>query len=443
MASKHKIRKHCFAGLESVALLLSSLMFVPGLSQAQVGFTLATGLEYIENPLRQGPSDDIDYLSSTTASIVMDRQTKRFGTTLNYSANRQEYRYDIRNDQGIVNGLGIFTFKAIPNVFSWQVTNARFNELVDASLPDIPDNRQDINTLTTGPVINLPINAVTLMGFSSQHGIVSFEQTDTLEQDRHSYNFYVSRIVSRLMQASLRASYTESQIDAIPGSDYTFLNLSASLEFNTDDYSLSAELGQYSTERLGLQSDNPIYVFSGAVRVNSRLELTADFAQQVDDLVSDLRGPGPVDQFFEDSDRSLGATFGNSNQPNLYERESINFGATYAVDSAFSLDVRYTNNQRTSIGFFAEEDDESISANLGLPLPAQTRLTMAISATKSKRNFSIRGLQDRDDFRVSGRYRLADRIGLTFFMAEVSQTADFELDNYDGLAVGVGLEYAR
>ena len=27
-----------------------------------MAFTLATGLEYIENPLRQGPSDDIDYL---------------------------------------------------------------------------------------------------------------------------------------------------------------------------------------------------------------------------------------------------------------------------------------------------------------------------------------------------------------------------------------------
>lgn len=430
--------------LPNWTLLTIAFVSLPNLATAQFGFTASSTVDYIENPQRLGDSDETDMLSSTTLSAALLRQTKYFDTNLNYSANRQEYQDDTLNDQSRVEGNGSISWKAIPDLFSWRVSNMRSNQLVDASQPNISDNRQIIDYTSTGPVLFMPLGNSTLVNFSADYGVVGYEQSRDLKQNRNSFNLSVSRVLTQRITGSIRTSYNNVDFNNPLLPAYTFSNIAASLQFSSEDYNLNAEVGQYSSKRLGQNSTHPMLILSMLYRVNSQLEISGDYSLSVDDLISDIGGPGAVDQFFQDSGPDLGNTFGNSNIQNTYERESHSIGATYTVESTFSLGVRYTNNQRSAIGIIGQENDERLSANFRLPLPQQPGLSINSSVQISRRNFSAaRGVQDRADTRIGANYQLTDRLDLTFSVSNVEQSGSLAIDNFDGRTISLGLSFTR
>lgn len=425
-------------------LVTLATVFLPAYVNAQFGFTATSSIEYIENPQRQGASDETDLLSSTTLNATLLRQTKYFDSNLNYSANQQEYRDNLLNDRSRVEGNGSITWNAIPEFFSWRVANMRSNQLVDAAGPNTPDNRQIIDYTSTGPIFNLPIGNSTLVNFGADYGVVGYEESRGQEQNRSSYNLSVSRVLTQRLTGSIRSSYTDVDFDNPLLSAYTFYSLAANVQLNSEDYTLSAEVGQYNSERFGQSSSHPTFTLSALYRVNSQFEVSGEYSRSVDDLVSNIEGSGTVDQFFQDSGPELGNTFGNTNNSNFYERESQGIGATYTAESAFSLSLRYTSNQRSSIGLIREENDERLTANFRLPLPQQPRLTINSSAQFSKRSISAaRGIQDRTELRLGANYKLIERLNLTFSMSNVKQVGDLAIDNFDGLNVSLGLTFTR
>ncbi len=436
-----KLRFSCWSAYFT---LVFGIVALPQFAIAQFGFTAASSIEYIENPQRLGSSYESELLSSTTLSAALLRQTKYFDTNLNYSANRQEYQEDLLNDQSRVEGNGSITWKAIPDLFSWQFSNMRSNQLVDASQPDISDNRQIIDYTSTGPVIFLPLGNSTFVNIAADFGTVGYEQSRGLEQNRNSYSLNVTRALTQRLTGSLSSSYTTVDYNNPFLSAYTFLNFAANLQFSGEDYSLSADIGESQSKVLGRSSRHPMFILSALYRVNSQLELSGNYSIRVDDLISNLGAPSIVDQFFQDSSPELGDTFGNSNISNSYERESHSIGATYTIESMFSVNLRYTNNQRASIGAAGEENDERLSVNLILPFPQQPRLTINSSVQLSKRNFSAaRGIQDRTNLRVGANYKLTNKLNLTFSTSNVEQSGSFPSENFEGQNISLGLTFTR
>lgn len=430
-----------FVGLTAIS---SALILFPITTFAQLEFNAGSSLDYIENPQRENSSDETDLLSTNTVGVTSLRQTKLFDTTFNYTANSQEYSENLLNDRSRVEGNGSVTWKAMPEFLSWRVSNSRSNQLINASQPDVSDNRQIIDYTATGPSIVIPFQNSTYATFDANFGIVGYEESEQQNQNRNTYSFNITRIISQAISASIRSTYTTTEFDEslIPG--YSFYDISGNIQLRNIDYEISAEIGEYKTNRSGQESSHPTFRVDGLYRINSRLEITGEFTKSIDDLVSDINNQGRIDQFFQDSDATLGQTFGNSNLSNIYKRESASIGANYTIESLLNIGVRYSQNQRSSIVSSGEENDDRLSINLRLPLPQLPRVTINSSAVFSERDFAIdRAIQSRTDFRLGAAYQLTERLSLLLSFFESNQSSDLIADNYDSRNLSLGLSFTR
>lgn len=435
--------KRSISVVSGLALVIATGLFIPAPAIAQLGLTASASAEYMDNPRRLPGKDEQDTRYNTTLAATLQRQTRRFDTAINYSVNRQDNVNDVLNDISRVDGNGLLAWKAIPDFLTWNLSNTRSNQVILIAEPDTPDNRQIVDITSTGPSFSVPLGNSTFANFSADYSLVSFEVSELQEHKRNSYNFALSRFVSRGMIASFRTSFTGTSFDQPFVPDYSFFNYSLNLQLDREVYQFNAEIGEYHTERAGQDTSYPTYSLSGIFQVNSRLEISGDFSRRVEDLISDINNQSVVNQFFQDSGPELGQTFGNSNAPNFFESETMSIGATYTMESAANFGLRYSRNQRSGVGALGEQNDERLAASLSLLLPQIPRLSLNASAAMSVIDFSSEGTtQNRLDLRVGGSYRLGERLNLTFAYIDNDQTSDLDYRNFVANMFTVGLSFA-
>lgn len=428
-------------------MLLSRILLLTALGQpviavAQFGIGASTDVEFIENPLRTAESGENEVLTSSILAMQLNRQTKHFGTALNYSLNRQEYKNDFLNDQTRVEGSGSLVWNIMPDTVGWRITNTRSDQLVDTSQPDILDNRQIIDYTSTGPTLTLPVGTANLVSLSADVGAVNFGAFDGLKQNRSSLNFSFTRLLSTRLSAVFQSNYTDADYKSASALNYKVSSYLGQLNYNSEALSVTVELGGHSMKRTGINANNPTFRTNMVYRLNSRLQVSAEYADSVEDLLSDLTSPSVVDQTFTDTDIEFEGNFGPTNSASIYKRTERSIGATYSEPSEYTIGVRYSNNDRENIGEAAGEHDERLSANLNIPLG--NRWNLNASYEQSKREFIVtQNLQERKDLRIGANYRLSDQLSLMFSALESDQQGSGLQDNYRGKNISIGISFTR
>jgi len=427
----------------SIALLLLCSVFAyhqPVAAQLEFGATAE--LEYLENPRRQSQADDEDLLSSVTAAARLQRQTQRVDTEFDYSAARYEYKNDSLSDETRINGSGSVVLKAIPDRLNWQISNLRANRLINAAEADITDNRQIIDQTSFGPSLTLPVGGVSFVSLTADHALINYEESEFLDQARTSYTAGFTRIISSRLNASLRSSYSSIEFDTIEAFDYSFLRVSGVLELTTTNYAIELEAGDHRTERIGVTSSNPVFRISASYNLNSRLALTAEYSDSVEDLNSDLRSARLLGDTQAGGDASLDSRFGDSNTANIYESERRSLGLAYSVPDRYDLSLRVSNNERNLLDSESRESDERITLNFRYPVGQ--RLTFTATAQRSRLDFSQAvGLQEREDYQLGLAFRLTDRVGLVFSAFDSEQDTETGVRDYESRGASLGLAFRR
>jgi len=412
----------------------------PVIAQFEIG--LAGNVEYIENPLRSALSDGSDVLSLLLLGVQFERETKNFTTQFNYSANRLEYSRDFLSDQTVVDGTGSLTWNMVPDLFNWSISNTRSNQLIDNSQPDIVDNRQVMDYTATGPTLTLPLDAASYINLSAEFGSVSFKEFGALKQDRNSLNFSYRRLLNRRISATFQSSFLDVDSDSVVAPDYKIVNYSGQLEFDSDDLVVTAKVGANSLDRGGISTRNPIFSIDMIYRINSRLELLAEFGESVEDLLSDLRSPSVVDQSFANTDIEFDGNFGSTNSANIYVRTERSIGATYTESSRYTIGIRYSNNERSNIGLMREERDERVSANLNVPI--NTSLSLNASIERSTLEIAFNNiLQERKIYRLGAAYRINNQLSLVFSAMDTDQKGSGLFDSFSGANYLFGISFSR
>ena len=426
--------------LKTILVFLS--LVASNLSQAQLALDFSATLELIQNPLRLPEPGQDELLSTLTFGAQLERQTQFVDTNFSYNASRLEYAEDLLSDRQLIEGNGVLTFKIVPDLFSWRLLNTRSNQLIDISQPDISDNQQIIDYTATGPELTLIVNSASFINMSAEWGLVNYEEAEYLNQKRNVYNFNFTRRLGSRFSASIRSNFTNTNFDTLDNLNYDSVNLSAGLDLIAEDYSLSLEAGEYKNRRAGQEVSFPIASVSGRYLLNSRIELSAEFSESVEDLLSDLRSQNIVDQSFIDAGIETDSNLGNSNIGNLYQSRGSSIGVTYAEESRYTFGLNYSVRRRDNIGSAGSEETERISASLQLPLG--NRLSLNLTAQYSILDFSQQQrIHKRKEFRIGGSYRVRNNVNLIFFAVDSDQNGDVPEDKYHGRNIGIGLSVRR
>ncbi len=444
MATGARSRHSPSAAAFCVGLALVATL-TPGYTNAQFAFGITGSLEYLENPVRQANPLDTDMLSLLSIDGSLARETQRFATSFNYRASGTDYRNDTLQDREMLEGSGLLVWKVTPDYLQWNLQNSRSNELINASVPDIADNRQLINRTSTGPRLSMPIGSANFLSLQLDASEVNYETTGFLDQTRNSTSAEFTRILSRNIRASLRSSLTNTGFDSEFVPEYDFLSYSVVGNFTTNSFETSIETGTYKSKSAGSgASSNPLLKLSATYRINSSSEFSASLFRTVEDLLSDLRTAENVSGsgIAQDPVSGLDSRFGSSNASGLYVKKTVSAAYSYTNDSRINLSLDYTKDERTYESRNQQELDDRMSMSLSVPL--NPRLNFSLTARYSELFFSeFDSVQERTEMGATVFYRLNDHISLNFALRNTDQKSNSILTSYDGLSSYFGISYRR
>lgn len=411
---------------------------------AQFGLGVTGSLEYLDNPLRLTDSDDTDLDRAVAIDASYATETERVVASLNYSAIKHDYENNLLDDREIVDGRGLLTLNIVPDVLLWNLTNFRSNQLIDASQPDILDNRQVINSTSTGPALSLPFGGANFINLQLNHTITAFEETGSVDQNQTAINADYTRILSARLRASLRTSYTELDFNSSFVPNFEISSVSVLGAFSTANYDLSLELGEYETERVGLGgSSNPLIQLDALYRLNTRAELRATYSKSVENTMSDIRNSQSAEDIQADDDGGFDQRFGSSNLASVFEQESKGISFSYTSASLYTLQLEFASEERITQGLLSDTNtDDSISLNVQVPMGP--RLNLGFRARISELDFQQRNsLQEREEVGFSASYRLNRRLSFSFLVSSMNQESNLSVDTNEGLNALLSVTYRR
>ena len=331
------MRVHVVGGVVCVACALglaTSQTFAQELEGERYSWSADLGAEYSDNIART-ETDEVNE-TIAVARLGLDFVTDRPRFDADIAADLQ-YRDYLNRDfsSEIAGGLaGMLDFAFIPERFSWIVEDNYGQIAKTRQVADSPDNREQINYLSTGPELTLPLGARTFVVLSGRY-------TDTYLEDSPQDNEAVLgdlglvRRISDGIQISLNGGVSKTEFD-----DPTFLG------YEMRQASLGLELRGSRTELIA----------SGGVAEYDQegREETSDFTMVRVELGREIGARSKL--------RLVGGTAPSSTGENFRRDQSvIGIGdgpeAALAANDIFRLDDAYaiwdTNWERTSITFVA------------------------------------------------------------------------------------------
>lgn len=194
-----------------VAALLLSLSCGAALS-AEIGYGLEAGAAYSDNVFRSSSDKISQTIAVGGANFSVLNATRRF----NINA-LGEFKYlnylDNAYDPELIGGFsGIARLAFVPDRFEWFVEDNFGTVRTNQFVADTPDNRENINYLSTGPEITLPLGTRTNFKLTGRYSNVAYEKSP-IDENRYGGDVELSRALSEVSALSLKGTTEKVRFD--------------------------------------------------------------------------------------------------------------------------------------------------------------------------------------------------------------------------------------
>jgi hypothetical protein len=195
------------------ALVLATLVTLAagthGAQAALPGYELMFGVGESDNVARspRGPSATI---VMEGADLAWHDQRPRFDT--NIDADLQYLTYFPRqfHSEVVGNFLGNLRAALVPELLHWDLSDNFGQGRLDPLAPASPLNRENINYLSTGPDLLLPLTGTNFIDISAHYGNVIYQKSDL---DSTRYSGRVGLIHQLSEAASVSLNLTDQRVD--------------------------------------------------------------------------------------------------------------------------------------------------------------------------------------------------------------------------------------
>ncbi len=268
----------------SVIGCLATVCVLQPAAAAQVGdeetfdWSLSAGVQHSDNIQRTAVNEESQTIGVAGLQLGINSNRPRLTTDVVGNLEYRDY-LDDAFDNELVGGVDAsLDFAFIPQRLHWVVED-NFGQIANQrQLADTPDNRQNVNYLSTGPDITFSMGGRTALQLSGRYGDAYYENTP---EDNQSLTGSVALIrrMSDMAAWSLNASTTEVEYDeeelfAKYRLDRGFLRYEAEGRLTT----FSADAGYTQVDREGDEKSDGLLArveLSRAVAARSRIGLQA------------------------------------------------------------------------------------------------------------------------------------------------------------------------
>jgi len=141
------------------AVIAGLLANSPAVRAAELSYGVDVGVGQTDNVARVSTDEQDETIASVGAQLRLDHESRRLRANVE---TRLEYRDYLDNtyDGEVVGNLlanGVFAF--VEDRFTWTVTDTFGQTTQNQFAPSTPDNRANVNYLSTGPDFTLPLGS--------------------------------------------------------------------------------------------------------------------------------------------------------------------------------------------------------------------------------------------------------------------------------------------
>ena len=150
-----------------------------GAAAAEYILDAGTRVEYSNNILLTPANEEHGWVGIVSSGFSMREDGPRLNTNLAASVEYQDYRSDQFEDRTNLGLNGVAVWSISPEQLTWTAEDVFVQVLRDRASLDIPSNRENANTFSTGPDAFLRLNPVNTLSVGARYADYYFENIET------------------------------------------------------------------------------------------------------------------------------------------------------------------------------------------------------------------------------------------------------------------------
>lgn len=421
----------------SVGLLLAAGPLAAAEEPAQrFGWYTEAGAELSDNIART----ESDGQDETTAvgRLGLDIQTKRPRLDADIAADLAYREYLERDiDAELTGGLdGVVDFALIPERFSWVVEETYGQISKDRTVADRRDNREQMNYLSTGPELTLPLGARTAIQLTGRWTDTYLEDSAT-DNNAVIGNVALIRQFSENFSLSLNGGVSKTEFDdPLTFPDYETRQASIEMQISGPRTKLVASTGYLEYEQDGVADSSDFLM--------ARVDLSRDIGAR-----SQLRlvvGTAPAST--GESFRSDRAVIGIGDGPEAAQAAADIFRSddaylTFSTEWQRTSASIFFSARREAHEVFKELDREQYRGGLAFTRDISRSLTVNLFGSYLKEERTATAFKFDEWFAGGGvRWQFAPRLSIQMRLEHYAGSSDDGTREYDENRAYIGIRYS-
>lgn len=163
----------------SLSVLLLTVVGAPSVAGAlDLGYSLGYGLEYTDNALLTPDNKQEEWTNSLRAGFSLLQSSPTVEARIASDAEYRNYKNNTSPDETLFNLNLLGKWNISPQRFSWTVEDYFNQTAINPVAPNTPNNRQNTNTLSTGPDFTWRMSPVHALEFGARHARNTYQTTE-------------------------------------------------------------------------------------------------------------------------------------------------------------------------------------------------------------------------------------------------------------------------
>ncbi|MGE0030122.1 MAG: outer membrane beta-barrel protein [Steroidobacteraceae bacterium] len=306
----------------SIAIGVAAVLWAAGAGAAEFLYGVEVGVGTSDNIRRVPAAEESETILTTGVEMAVQREEGRLHANVDVDLSYNDYldnAYD-----GEVTGMANadFRYLIVPGRFEWVLTDSFGQSEIDPFAASTPDNRENINYLTTGPDFTLRLGSVGSLTLFGRYSATQFEDSN-FDDERLLGGLSLGRDLSARSNVSLNVTAERVEFDDVTaGSNYDRQSAFLAYEIEGARTTIGAEAGYSEIHDEGTTSSSPLFELNILRNLSQRSALTFRGGVRSSDAASALRAgnelgggaPGGPDHTssadpFETRNASLGWQF--------------------------------------------------------------------------------------------------------------------------------------
>lgn len=210
-------------------------------------------MQYTDNVKKVTDGKKSDLIAMTSIGTSIDTGQAPFQFNADASLNYSSYTENTYGDQQDFNLKATVDWEMIKEQVDWKLQNFFTQQSIDALKPDTPDNIQDTNVLTFGPVVQYPISGRQLIMLKPEYRNFTYS-SHNIDNHQEALDGHWNYQLFRTVNVGVRGGVNKVDYKAQQLTDLISSNLHLTFLSKRADYRYSADIGLSNIDREGGES---------------------------------------------------------------------------------------------------------------------------------------------------------------------------------------------